>query len=73
MIQADKPIKPFIEFVAEYIVKTLKGKSPDDIVCFYIDKFIFRNPKIFDNLVKYYKLPTKDFMKMHKRLGEIME
>lgn len=73
MLQTDKPLKPFIEFVAEYIVRTLKDKDMDDIILFYVDMLIFRNPKTFDNLVKYYKLPTKDFMKMHKRLGEIME
>jgi hypothetical protein len=73
MIQTDKPMKPFIEYVAEYIVKTLKGKSPDDIVFFYVDKLIFRNPKTLDYLIEYYKLPKKDMLKMHRKLEEIIK
>jgi hypothetical protein len=73
MIQTDKPIKPFIEYIAEYLVKTLKDKNIDDIILFYVDMLIFRNPKTFDTLVKHYKLPTKDFMKMHRRLEELVK
>ncbi len=73
MIQTDKPIKPFIEYVAEYIVKKLKGATPDEIVYFYVDKFIFRNPKTFEDLIKHYKLPKNDMLKMHRRLEELVK
>jgi hypothetical protein len=73
MLQTDKPIKPFIEYIAEYIVKKLKGATPDEIVYFYVDKFIFRNPKTFDYLIEYYKLPKKDLIIMHKRLEELVK
>ncbi len=65
--------KPFIEYIAEYIVKTLKDKDMNYICWFYVDKLIFRNPKTFDYLIEYYKLPKNDFMKMHRRLEELVK
>lgn len=72
MIQTEKPLKPFIEYVAEYIVKKLKNTSPDEIVAYYVTNFIFRNTKTFDALIEYYKLPKKDILKMHHKLEEII-
>ncbi|MFA5048970.1 MAG: hypothetical protein WC516_08155 [Patescibacteria group bacterium] len=72
MIQTDKPLKPFIEYVAEHIVKVLKGKGIDDICSYYVTNMVFRNPKTLEEMIRYYKLPKHDMYKMHKRLEEII-
>jgi hypothetical protein len=66
-------MKPFIEYAAEYIVKILKDKSPDDIVAFYVDKMIFKNTGFLDQLIDYYKLPKNDILKIHRKLTQCIQ
>ncbi len=64
--------KPLIEYVAEYAVKQLKGKSPDDICAFYVQKMILTNIGTLKQLIEYYHLPEHDMVKMHRKLEVII-
>jgi len=68
-----KPVKPLIEYVAEHIVRILKGKGTDDIYSYYITNLVFRNPKTLAEMIRHYKLPEHDMYKMHKKLEEIID
>lgn len=54
-------------YVFRWIIGELKDASPDKIVSFYVDKFIFKNGDYLKYLIKKYRLPN-DILKLHARI-----
>mgnify|MGYP001573733193 CR=1 FL=1 len=54
-------------YVFQWIKKQLTNATPDQIVAFYVDKFIFHNEGYLEFLQKEYNLPN-DILKMHAKI-----
>ena len=57
-------------YVFKYIAESLEGASPEAIVAFYVDKFVFKNGDYFKGLMGKYHLPN-DFLRLHKKITEL--
>ena len=63
----DKPIW-LDKYLIAWIKKELTNATPDKIVGFYVDHFIFRNEGYLEYLIHQYNLPAHDFLKLHQKL-----
>ncbi len=57
-------------YIFKYIADKLDGKSPDEIVAWYVQNLIFKNGDYLKGLMERYHLPN-DFLKIHKRIVEL--
>ena len=60
------------KYVFRWVKEQLTNASPDQIVAFYVDKFIFHNIGYLEYLQVKYKLPN-DFLKLHKKVIKLAE
>ena len=57
-------------YVFQWVKKQLAEATPDQIVAFYVDKFIFHNEGYLEHLQKEYDLPG-DILKIHQKILSI--
>ena len=60
------------KYVFKWVVKELEGATPEQIVAFYVDKFIFHNVGYLEHLQVDYKLPD-DILKIHSKIIKLAE
>jgi len=60
-------VRYFDHYVFKWCASQLDGKSPDDIVAFYVSKFVFKNAAYLTEITSLYHLPN-DFLKLHQKV-----
>ena len=55
------------KYVFKWLREKLENATPDQIVAFYVDKFVFRNEGYLEHLRETYRLPN-DLLKLHAKI-----
>ncbi len=59
------------KYVFKWLKKNLADATPDQIVAFYVDKFVFHNEGYLEHLQAEYKLPN-NILKLHQKICELI-